>query len=292
MLITRVLFLAKYRVPHACFSMQFDSYIKGINRTIIATPLSRDELAPVWDRYNIDHSQFEYINDKIIYQHYPEVNNWVFDGDYRGWWLRQQAIKLAYLDYINDDVMLMNDPDTFMIEPYQCWDGQRLNYLVLENTTHGSYDRMLPAILNITRQTTHCFITELVPVLGKDLQALKLKLQEMYPEQLWLDAIINHTPGLPTIPPWGNGNLIKWFSEYELLGNWAMTQRPINFQFQRRYEYDCLDNIGKFAQEHNAVCDAVPDLSRSMMINWDTLDIPNFKYYLDTINERIQNIQS
>lgn len=288
MAVSRLIFLAKYRVPHACFSMQFDSYVKGIDRTIIATPLSRDELAPVWDRYNIDHSQFEYISDDVIYQHYPEVNHWVIEGDYRGWWLRQQAIKLAYLDYINDTVMLMNDPDTFMIEPYQCWDGQQLNYLVLENTTHGSYDQMLPGILNMPRQTTHCFITEFVPVLGKDMQALKTTLQHMYPDQLWLDAIINNTPGLPTVPPWGNGNLIKWFSEYEFLGNWAMTQHPVSFQFQRRFEYDSLEQLSNLTSEYNAVCDAVPDLSMSMQLDWSTLDIPNFDVYLKLVKARIQ----
>ena len=129
MSVTRVLFLARYRVPHACFALQWDHNLVGIDRTVIATPMTQEELEPVWARYNIDSTKFEYVNDSVIYQHYPEVNNWVFDDDYRGWWLRQQAIKLAYLDMLDADVMLMHDADTFMTEPYRCYDNGTLNLL-------------------------------------------------------------------------------------------------------------------------------------------------------------------
>lgn len=253
--------------------------------------MSPDELRPVWDRYGIDHSSFEYINDAVIYQHYPEVNNWVFANDYRGWWLRQQAIKLAYLDWINAPVMLINDPDTFLIKPYRPWDGKTLNCLVLPNTTHGSYQRVLPAVLGMERQTPHCFITEFVACLGQDIQSLKRELEQRH-KLPWLDAIIQAVPGMPTVPPWGNGELIKWFSEYELIGNWTMTQRSVTFQPQHRYEYSDLAQIDQFNSSHTAVCDAVPDLSQSMTMDWDTLDIKNFHHYLDLVHARIQDIQS
>ena len=54
MTVSRVMFLAKYRVPHAVFAMQFDHNLKNIDRTIIETPLSPDELEPVWAKYRID----------------------------------------------------------------------------------------------------------------------------------------------------------------------------------------------------------------------------------------------
>jgi hypothetical protein len=138
MTVSRVMFLAKYRVPHAAFAMQFDRFLEGIDRTVIATPLTRDELEPVWEEYNIDSSRFVYLNDKDIYHKYPEVNNWVFDDDYRGWWLRQQAIKLAYLDLLKDDIMLMHDPDTFMVKPYNPFVDNKLNMLAIPDTQHGS----------------------------------------------------------------------------------------------------------------------------------------------------------
>lgn len=49
MTVSRVLFLAKYRVPHAAFAMQFDHNLQGIDCTKIATPMTRDELEPVLD---------------------------------------------------------------------------------------------------------------------------------------------------------------------------------------------------------------------------------------------------
>jgi len=42
------------------------------------------------------------------------------------------------------------------------------------------------------------------------------------------------------------------------------------------------------AREFNAVCDAVPDLSQSMQLDWDTLDIPNFEYYQHLVKQCTQ----
>ena len=285
---TRVLFLARYRVPHACMSLQFDHNLVGVDRTIISTPLSADELRPVFDNHNIDHSNFEYFDDSIIYKNYPEVNNWVFESDYRGWWLRQQAIKLSVLDALDYDVLLMQDPDTFLIEPYQCWDGNRLNYMVLENTTHGSYDGMIDSIFGFPRQTPHCFITEFVPVMKKNHTAMRDYVQERY-QTNWLDALITHTKQMPTVPPWGNGEMIHWFSEYEVIGNWALHCDPIDYTFQRRYEYDQLEKLNHITKEHNAVADAIPDLSKSLQLDWESGRVVDFDHWMNVVNTAIND---
>lgn len=288
MTVARVLFLARYRVPHACLSLQFDHYLKGIDRTVIATPMTYDELEPIFAKYNIDTSNFEYVSDQEIFPKYPEIANWVFENDYRGWWLRQQAIKLSVLDYLNYDVMLMQDPDTFMIEPYCCFDHGQLTYCVLENTTHGSYEGMIESIFGFPRQTQHCFITEFVPCMKQDITAMKQFLEKKY-NMHWLDALIQNTKTISTIPPWGNGELIKWFSEYEVIGNWTMTQRPVNFVFQRRFEYDQMEKLSLLTRQFNAVADAVPDLSRSLQFDWDRLEVVDFDHWLAIINQRISN---
>jgi len=287
MKIVRILFLARYRVPHAAFAMQFDHYLKGIDRTVIATPMTRDELEPVWQRYGINSAEFEYVNDSEIYAAYPEVNNWVFSDDYRGWWLRQQAIKLAYLDLLNYDVAVMQDPDTFIIRPYRAWHNGQLNQMALMDTVQGSYNGVFEAITGIAHPSPHCFVTELCAVRKTDFAALKQHIQSRWPDKKWLDAIIDAVPGMPTVPPWGTGNTIKWFSEYELLGNWAMLQGGVTLQPQQRYEYSSLLDIAGFDSGHNAVCDAVPDLSRSMQINWDTLEIPNFDQYKESVINKL-----
>ena len=292
MTVARILFLAKYRVPHAAFSLQFDHYIEGIDRTVIATPMTPDELEPVWQRYNIDSSQFEYVNDSEIYAAYPEVNHWVFDDDYRGWWLRQQAIKLAYLDLLDYDVAVMQDPDTFMIQSYSPMINNQLNMLALMDTTQGSYNGVFEAITGVPHPSSHCFVTELCAVRKTDFASLKQHIQTRWPDKKWLDAIIDAVPGMPTVPPWGTGNIIKWFSEYELLGNWATIQGNITLQPQQRFEYNTLDNIGQFDIGHNAICDAIADLTNSLQLNWDTLDIPNFDHYKNIVNTHINDLSA
>ena len=275
----RLLFLAKYRVPHAVFSMQWDHNIVGVDQTIVISPVPKQELWPVFDRYGIDTATLEYINDQEFVPLNPEIEHWVFDDDYRGPWLRQQAVKLSALDYLDHDVMLMWDPDTFMIEPYQCLVDGQLNLMALLDTTQGSYNGQTENIIGSPRATPHCFVTELLAVRKKHLISLKNHLENRY-HCHWLDAIIQHAPRMPTVPPWGTGNLIIWFSEYELLGNWAVLQESVRFHEQRRFEYDSLAKLQQLDPERfNAVCDAVPDLRWSMQLDWSSLTIENFELY-------------
>ena len=284
MTVVRVLFLARYRVPHACMSMQFDHNLTGIDRTVIVSPVPKQELWPVFARYGIDTTDLDYLADQELLPHYPEIQNWVIPGDYRGHWLRQQAIKLSVLDYLKDQIVLLTDPDTFMTQPYCCYNNGRVNYLVLTNTTHGSYNGMMDAIVGIPRQSPHCFITEFVPCLRDDWLSLKAHLEHKHNKH-FLDAIIDSCPGMPTVPPWGNGNMIKWFSEYELLGNWAVNQHVVDYQEQRRFEYDSLDKLGDFNQEFNCFADAVPDLSMSLQIDWTTGTIKDFDRHLSVVQK-------
>lgn len=286
MSVARLLFLAKYRVPHACFSMQWDHNLLGIDKTIVCSPVPKDELWRAFDAYNIDTTKFEYINDSIIFERYPEVDNWVFEDDYRGFWLRQQAIKLSYLDLIDEDVMLMWDPDTFMIEPYQCYypETDTLNFMALLDTEQGSYNRVFEAITGLDKVTKHCFVTELVPVRKSDWRALRGHLDEKWPGKHWLDAIIDPVPGWPAHPPWHFEGHIKWFSEYEFVGNWAARRGNVTYQGQRRYEYDRLDKLADLdPTQFNAVCDACPDLSLSMQFDWETYKVKDFDRYRDMV---------
>ena len=282
---TRILFLARYRIPHACFSLQWDHNLVDVDRTVIASPVPQEEIWSAFQAHGIDCTDFEYINDAVIFAQYPEVENWVFADDYRGWWLRQQAIKLAYLDLINADVMLMHDPDTFQLEPYSAVHADCLNLLAIKDTEQGSYRGVFEAITGIPHPSPHCYVTELCAVRGADFQALKSHLMNRWPDKKWLDAIIQAVPGMPTVPPWGTGNIIKWFSEYELLGNWAVTQGSVEHQWQIRHEYDSLNKLADFTNEHTAVCDAVPDLSSSMRLT-EQGTVENYAQYTELVKER------
>jgi hypothetical protein len=288
----RILYLAKYRIPHACFSLQWDYMLQGIDRTIVVSPVPQEEIWPVLQKYRIDVSNFDYVNDQDILTQYPEVEHWVLPNDYRGYWLRQQALKLSSLDYLDYDIALMHDPDTFMIEPYRCHNNNVLNYLALENTTHGSYEGMFRGITGHDRQTPHCFVTELVPVKKTHITAMREFLEHKHGEN-WLDAMINHCPGMATIPPWGNGEIIKWFSEYEFIGNWAMMQEQVNFSFQRRFEYDQLNKLSQLdPAKFNAVCDAVPDLSMSLQMDWEKQQVIDFDHYVNIVKSILSGLPS
>jgi len=286
MTVARILFLARYRIPHACVSLQFDHNLQGIDYTVIASPVPKDELWSIFHNHGIDTSCFEYVNDDVIYQNYPEVNRWVFEGDYRGWWLRQQAIKLSFLDHLKIDVMLMQDPDTFLIEPYRCYQDGVLNFHALMNTTQGSYNGVFESITGLPHQTPHCFVTEFVPVRYADWVQLREHLAKKWPGKHWLDAIIDAVPGMPTVPPWGNGNIIKWFSEYEFVGNWALHCGNVSFQSHQRYEYDNLGKMTNWLPEHNAIADAIPDLRLSLQI--ENGRVVDFDHYMNLINERLK----
>lgn len=287
----RVLYLARYRVPHACMALQFDHNLIGIDRTVVASPVPKEELWPIFERYNIDTSNFDYVADEEVLPLYPQIEHWVFPDDYRGNWLRQQAVKLAFLDYLNYDCMLMHDPDTFMVKPYQCIKDGVLNFLAIHDTTHSrGYYQTLVNALGIERQTKHCFVTELVPVLKEDITALRETLEQRHNKH-WLDAIIDSVPLEFTVEPWKRyeGEAIRWFSEYEFLGNWAMSRHPVTIEYQRRFEYDSMDKIGDFINMHNAICDAVPDLSLSVQYDWEKQEVVGFNHYMNIVNARLQH---
>lgn len=286
----KIVYLARYRVPHALMSLQpeFSQHLKGVERTCISSPVSQEELWPLFEKYNIDTSTFDYVPDSEIYRLYPQVNHWVLDNDYRGWWLRQQAIKLAVLDYVDYDLMIMNDPDCILIRDYAPFQNQQLNYMVLENQRHSwGYYETIKNAFGFERQTPHCFISEYVPVLKQDITAMREYLEQRH-QRHWLDAIIDNCPGQPTVPPWGNGEMILWLSEYELIGNWTMSRRPVTMEPQRRYMYDEMHKISGFDPDyHTAVCDAVPDLSRSVQFDWQSQEVINFQHWMDLIRDRL-----
>jgi hypothetical protein len=92
---------------------------------------------------------------------------------------------------------------------------------------------------------------------------------------------------MPTVPPWGTGNIIKWFSEYELIGNWAMYRHDIDTQEQRRFEYNSLDKIANYTCDYNCFADAIPDLSLSLQFDYTTKTVKNFDHYLNLIRSRL-----
>ena len=80
----------------------------------------------------------------------------------------------------------------------------------------------------------------------------------------------------------------RWLSEYELIGNWAMSRREIHMQPQRRYMYDDMNKIGGFDPDyHTAICDAVPNLSLSVQFDWEKQEVSDFDRWMDLIRQKL-----
>ena len=66
----KILYLARYRVPHAIMSLQpeFTRHLIGVDRTCIASPVPKDELWEVFEKHGIDTAKFDYAPDSEIYR--------------------------------------------------------------------------------------------------------------------------------------------------------------------------------------------------------------------------------
>jgi hypothetical protein len=290
-MITRLIFCAPYRIPVATVSLKFDHNLLGVSRNIIVSPVNTRDLFRYLSQYGIDTNRFEHLPDQELIEQYPEIENWVFENDYRNNWLKQQAIKLAALDYVDYQVALIHDPDTWMIQPYQPVNAQgQLCMLALKDVTEGSYDPVLPSVLGKQRQTTHCFVTEFMPVHKQDWTTLKQTLEQLH-QKHFLNAIIDNVPETETIDGLQH---IKWFSEYEFLGNWTMSQRSVNFMFQKRFGIESVEDLNALnITEYNSICDQSSGASPALGFDcWNTGNIPNYQRCMNLLAQHFLDLKS
>ena len=191
-------------------------------------------LDAVFQKYRINTSNFVYYNDQDIIDRYPQVAHWNLTGETRGAWLQQQAIKLAAIDMIDAEQLLIHDPDSFCIKPYEPFVNGELNLFYLPNTRHanGYYEAFTNAT-GFARQTEHCFVCDMMPVRKQDWVGLKSFLQNKFSAH-WLDTLIDCTP-------WDYVQNLKWFSEYEFLGNWHLANNKY-YQLTQQHRYE-IKNI-------------------------------------------------
>lgn len=277
----RAVFVGGYRMGHAIMSFQFDHFLEGIDKTYIISNISEHHYRATLEKYVDDPSRFIYVNDQELIDAYPEILHWDQPGDYRGTWLRQQALKIACLDYFNEESFLIQDPDTFAIRPYKCFDGKTPNFFVLPNTTHSpGYYSVIEDSLGIKRQTTDCFITEFLPFLKEDWVAMRQQIEQKHNKH-FLDAIID------SCQREAETNLI-WFSEYELLGNYALTRRNIDTTVQHRCEIRNIGDLSKLnSVDYNCYVDACPNLDDSILFEFVSNTVINFDKIYNDIASRI-----
>lgn len=279
-MITRLIFCAPYRVPISTISLRFDHNLVGVEKSIIVAPMESRDLFRYLARYDIDTNRFEHVHDREIEARYPDIKHWRFSHDPRNNWLAQQALKLCCLDYFDYDVALIHDPDTWLTKPYHCV-TDTLNLVALRDTTEGSYDPVLPSVLGLQRASTHCFVTELMPMKKIDWVQLRCTVEQRH-QKSFLTGIIDAVPAIPTLD---GSQELKWFSEYEFLGNWSVGRNQTDFWFQHRFEFTDLADFDAYdPDQFNAMCDQSPGQAPLLAFDdWHLGSIPNHDSILRTL---------
>ena len=232
---TRLMFLNTSRIPEFLCVLQYDRFlVPAPDRTIIyygnvstSNPESTDietELLNKFVEYGINAKNFTLINDKELFDR-CNFNLTDFGG-----WIYQQLIKMLAIDSCNDSQILIQDGDSFAIKPYVYFDhNQPVCTVRLDTTDFDEYEKYIDRIVQLPRLTTSSFVTEFMPLEKTTWNSLKARIEEIH-NCNWLDAIYN------IFKLYNAGNGIGTFSEYELLGNWALHLNPdLKMQVHNRY---------------------------------------------------------
>lgn len=275
--------MGAHRIGNACLSLQFDHNLDTFDNTYIVSPLTGSRLQKVFERYNINTTGFVYITDVELAHQYPQVHNWYLTNDYRGSWLFQQAIKLACVDYVDADLVFIQDADTFCSKPYSCLLNDQLNLFHEPNINHHwGYYKAAENLTGLPRPYAHSFVCDMMPVFKQDWSALRDRITAAFPAH-WLVSVIDQTP-------WDYGAGIKWFSEYELLANWSIYQNPdIVLTQQHRFEFKSLESLTHqdFPLTFNVISDKNP-MGQILPFDYATDTVHN----LDAVLDRLQHLNS
>jgi hypothetical protein len=200
----------------------------------------------------IDVDRYIILADEILEEKYPGIAGFADLHPQLGGWLKQQMIKLSALDYLDYDVMAIQDPDTFWTRPWQQLDhrGEPVLLAIPEHSESPDYYRIFQDLTGLPRAGQDCYVTEFMMVKKTDWTSLRDLIQTRS-GQSWMasirDCIRPDHLGMP------------WFSEYELLGNWIVQHRPDVTQIpQRRLEIRQWADLERYTDQ-DVICNADKD---------------------------------
>ena len=211
---TRLLFVAHDKLYDAVQVLQYDYMISDIDKTkVYYGPSDIDfDMLDIFEIHDIDTKNFS------VHQDVELINLTNHNEDFYqfGGWISQQMLKLLAIHYCEDDNILIQDCDTYLLKPHNFFPTNNVDSLVIKNETHHpDYYNFIEKILRITRQTQDCFVTEFMPISKVSWNNMINRIEKIH-NQYWFDAIYNIY----------KSNYKKddfmMFSEYELLGNWQL----------------------------------------------------------------------
>ena len=243
----RAIFVHQSRIADLVLTLKFDDFVAPADKTyIFYSGDSEQHLLSVLALHDIDTSNFEILLDR----HYWNSTQCRVQVYQFGGWIYQQLLKLWALDTLPwDDVLLIQDCDTFLTEYYN-WHDATMFY-VPNRTAPQDYDQWNQLLVgqDFSVQPRRLYVSEFMPVTKSAWLTLKQRIEEQH-DMPWLEAM-HRIFERNTVP-----HVQIWFSEYELLGNWSQKQRPTQVIPQRRFEMresDWRQNLHTLPN-YNAVC--------------------------------------
>jgi hypothetical protein len=223
----RLMFVGKGREAESILSLKFDCFLDPApDHTFVyygddvsGYTINREsniDLLSKYKEFGIDTSKITVVPDKQLLANI-DVDIYKFGG-----WIAQQFIKFLALDSCTDNHILLQDCDVFAIKTYKYFENDLPVPLVLPKESHSpEYYTYITKLLGIDRQTEDCYVTDFMPVNKNDWISLKAQIEKMHNKQ-WFGAIYDmFVADYPSAP-----NNKIWFSEYEILGNWAKFKHP------------------------------------------------------------------
>jgi hypothetical protein len=235
-MITRLFFIGEGRIDDAIQTLKHDRMISDIKKTIIyygPQDTDTDWIILKLKEKGIDTKTFSVYNDAVLRnkQETDIVQNFYKHGG----WVAQQIIKLLALDSCEDENILIQDCDTYLLKPHNFFYNDVPVPMVIEKQTqHPDYYLYIEKILNIKRQTEDSFVTEFMPIRKNEWISLVKNIEKIHSKQ-WLKAIYDILQSAKSGP-------ITMFSEYEFLGNWQLYCNPtMKTKSQIRFHSDKID---------------------------------------------------
>lgn len=221
------------RINDSIVSLQFDKFLnpEPIHTYICYGPFEYNhpqwgkygaefDLLETYRNYGIDTTNISLIYEKDLADSYPIKadifnlpNGLIRDRE----WLKQQLLKLIAIDVCPYDKILLQDSDILATKLYKYFDNDPINFISV-NTAHSKgYYENFTALTGLPRQSDFSFVCEFFPLHKSTWISLKQHIEKHCGTD-WLNAICNLIKN--------NKSPQCWFSEYELLGNWALWQQP------------------------------------------------------------------
>lgn len=229
MKICRAIFVNADRISDLILTLKFDQFLSPcpIPTHIFYGPWDPEvSIQNAMHRHKIDSQNFEIYRDQELFvSNPPSIDIYQFGG-----WISQQLLKFIVVDRLDYDVLLIQDCDTFCIEPYRWWTApdQLTMYYLTDRPLERNYDEFVKTITGQPGQAGHPLMSEFMPVMKKHWQDLKTKIERDFAMD-WLAALHQMFCQQPVGPQIA-------FSEYEVLGNWNLLCHPfVQLQEQKRF---------------------------------------------------------